>query len=121
VAEEYDLRLRGCADLVLPPLSVPDCIVSWFVYVVRLSARFSAADRDAVRRRLNERGIGCGRYFAPIHLQTAYRCQPSAGVRLPVTESQAERTLALPFFNRIKTEQIAEVCGVLIEVTGHAR
>ena len=43
--------LRGCADLVLPPLdSAPDCIVSWFVYVVRLSARFSAANRDAVRR-----------------------------------------------------------------------
>jgi perosamine synthetase len=121
VAEEYDSRLHGCADLVLPPLSVPDCIVSWFVYVVRLSARFSAADRDAVRRRLQERGIGCGRYFAPIHLQAAYRRQPSAGVRLPVTESQAERTLALPFFNRIKSEQIAEVCGVLLEVIGQVR
>ena len=47
--------------------------------------------------------------------------QPSAGVRLPVTESQAERTLALPFFNRIKREQIAEVCGVLLEVIGKIR
>lgn len=121
VAEEYDSRLHGCADLVLPPLSAPDCIVSWFVYVVRLSARFNAADRDAVRRRLQERGIGCGRYFAPIHLQAAYRRQPSAGVRLPVTESQAERTLALPFFNRIKSEQIAEVCDVLLEVIGQVR
>jgi perosamine synthetase len=121
VAEEYDSRLRGCADLVLPALSVPDRIVSWFVYVVRLSARFSAADRDAVRHRLNERGIGCGRYFAPIHLQAAYRCQPWAAVRLPVTELQAERTLALPFFNRIKSEQIAEVCGVLLEVIGQVR
>jgi perosamine synthetase len=121
VAEEYDSRLRGCADLILPPLSVPDCIVSWFVYVVRLSAKFSVADRDTVRRRLNEHGIGCGRYFAPIHLQAAYRCQPAAAVRLPVTESQAERTLALPFFNRIKSEQIAEVCGVLLEVIGQAR
>jgi perosamine synthetase len=121
VAEEYDSRLCGCADLVLPPLSVPDYIVSWFVYVVRLSARFNAGDRDAVRRRLNERGIACGRYFAPIHLQAAYRCQPSAAVRLPVTESQAERTLALPFFNRIKSEQIAEVCGVLLEVIGQSR
>ena len=121
VAKEYDSRLRCRLDLVLPPLHVPGCVLSWFVYVVRLSARFSADDRDAVRRRLQERGIGCGRYFAPIHLQAAYRCHLSADVRLPVTESQAERTLALPFFNRIKSDQIAEVCDVLLEVIGEAR
>ena len=36
VAEEYDSRLRGCPDLVLPLLTVPERVVSWFVYVVRL-------------------------------------------------------------------------------------
>ncbi len=118
VAEEYDSRLRGCPDLVLPLLTVPDRAVSWFVYVVRLSTRFTAADRDAVRRILIERGIGCGRYFAPIHLQAAYRSLPSARARLPVTESEAERTLALPFFNRIQSGQIAEVCGTLLDALG---
>ena len=115
VAGEYDSRLRGCPDLVLPMLTVPQRVVSWFVYVVRLSARFSTADRDAVRNILLERGIGCGRYFAPIHRQSAYRSLPAAAVRLPITESEAERTLALPFFNRIKSEEIAEVCGVLLD------
>jgi len=115
VAEEYDSRLRGCPDLVLPPLTVPQRVVSWFVYVVRLSERFTAADRDAVRNILIERGVGCGRYFAPIHLQAAYRAHPSAEVQLPVTKSQAERTLALPFFNRIESDQIGEVCGVLLD------
>ena len=115
VAEEYDSRLQGCPDLVLPLLSVPQRVVSWFVYVVRLSARFTAVDRDAVRRILIDRGIGCGRYFAPIHRQAAYRSLHTATARLPVTESQAERTLALPFFNRIKSEQIAEVCGILLD------
>jgi len=119
VAEEYDSRLRDCADLVLPQLAVPQRVVSWFVYVVRLSARFTAADRDAVRGILIERGIGCGRYFAPIHRQVAYRSMPgmgpSAAVRLPVTELQAERTLALPFFNRIKSDQVTEVCDALLD------
>jgi perosamine synthetase len=120
VAEEYDSRLRACPELVLPPLTVPERTVSWFVYVVRLSARFTAADRDAVRGILIERGIGCGRYFAPVHhqgayQQAAYRSLSSGTPQLPVTESQAERTLALPFFNRIKSEQIAEVCGALLE------
>jgi len=118
VAEEYDSRLRGCPDLVLPGLTMPKRVVSWFVYVVRLSARFTAADRDAVRGILIERGIGCGRYFAPIHRQGAYQqaaYRSLYAAQLPVTESQAERTLALPFFNRIKSEQIAEVCGILLD------
>ncbi len=118
VAEEYDSRLRDCPDLVLPLLAVPQRVVSWFVYVVRLSARFTAADRDAVREILIERGMGCGRYFAPIHRQAAYRSLHAAAVRLPVTEFQAERTLALPFFNRITSEQIAEVCGALLGALG---
>jgi perosamine synthetase len=120
VAEEYDWRLRNSPDLVLPRLATPNATVSWFVYVVRLRKGFNAADRDAVRLALMERGIGCGRYFAPIHLQAAYRqsgfvAQPSTPVTLPVTESEAQRTLALPFFNRIKSEQIAEVCEVLLQ------
>jgi perosamine synthetase len=118
VAEEYDSRLRGCPDLVLPLLTVPYGVVSWFVYVVRLSERFNVSDRDAIRNILLERGIGCGRYFAPIHRQFAYRSHQSAAVRLPVTESEAERTLALPLFNRIKSEQISEVCGVLFDALG---
>ena len=119
VAEEYDRRLRACPHLVLPPIAIPAGVISWFVYVVRLSARFGAAERDGIRRYLNGCGIGCGRYFAPIHHQPAYRLRPWAEVRLPVTESEAARTLALPFFNKIKGEEIAEVCATLLEVVGN--
>ena len=37
VAEEYDSRLRRCPGLILPVLTVPQRLVSWFVYVVRLA------------------------------------------------------------------------------------
>jgi perosamine synthetase len=114
IAKEYDALLRGSPDLVLPRLSAPKATISWFVYVVRLGASFDNSDRDAVRLALTARGIGCGRYFAPIHLQAAYRQLPSAAVPLPITEFQAERTLALPFFNRIKSGQIEEVCKALL-------
>jgi perosamine synthetase len=115
VAEEYDRRLRSCPELVLPQLAMPDRSISWFVYTVRLADEFTGAERDAIRQSLIDRDIGCGRYFAPIHLQPSYRSVPSAKLRLPVTESQAGRTLALPFFNRITSEQLAEVCDCLIE------
>ena len=71
IAKEYDALLRGSPDLVLPRLSAPKATISWFVYVVRLGASFDNSDRDAVRLALTARGIGCGRYFAPIHLQAA--------------------------------------------------
>lgn len=118
VAERYNQRLRDCKALVLPPLFLPERSVSWFVYVVRLSAEFTGAQRDAVRNDLIERGIGCGRYFAPIHLQPCYRQLGSAQVRLPVTEEIAARTLALPFFNRITDEQVGEVCRSLLDAVG---
>ena len=115
VAEEYDRRLRGFQGLILPPLTMPDRVISWFVYVVRLGDELIVAQRDAIRQSLIDQCIGCGRYFAPIHLQPSYRSLPSANLRLLATESQAARTLALPFFNRITSEQLAEVCDCLIE------
>lgn len=109
VARKYDERLRPVPGLVLPPLSLPSRKISWFVYVVRLADESSTADRDAVAMELHRTGIGVGKYFVPIHQQPAYRdCE----VRHPlaVTEQVAERTLALPFFNRITDAEIDEVC-----------
>ena len=66
-------------------------------------------------------GIGCGRYFAPIHRQPAYRPAYGPGADLRVTEFEASRCLALPFFNRLSDEQIGEVCedlGALLPLAG---
>jgi perosamine synthetase len=60
------------------------------------------------------RGIACGRYFAPIHLQPAYRSQPHRCMTLAQTESISARTLALPFFNNLTDNQIADVCDNLV-------
>jgi len=115
VAAEYHRRLRDHSALILPALTLPGCSISWFVYVVRLNVNFTAAQRDAIRNFLRVRGIGCGRYFAPIHLQPAYRFLASEPWQLPVTESEAERTLALPFFNQIAIQQVEEVCEALVD------
>jgi dTDP-4-amino-4,6-dideoxygalactose transaminase len=115
VARLYDERLRGRSDLVLPPAELPQRRMSWFVYVVRLAARFDREARDAVRSHLLDRGIGCGRYFAPIHLQPAYREGGRLGGSLSVTEAEAARCLALPFFNAISEAQVDEICGALTE------
>ena len=117
IARSYQSRLSGNPDLVLPPLTQPRRRISWFVYVVRLSSRFDRSHRDSIWEEMRSRGIGCGRYFAPIHLQPIYRTAAAAAGRedLSNTESTADRVLALPFFNRITETQIDEVCGALAE------
>lgn len=110
VAGLYDAHLRGNPDLILPDLHVPEGRISWFVYVVRVSERFHLQDRDAVIQNLSKQGIGCGRYFAPIHLQPAYRDLPQPIDPLPVTEQVGQRSIALPFFNKISPAEVEHVC-----------
>ncbi|MEO6966568.1 MAG: DegT/DnrJ/EryC1/StrS family aminotransferase, partial [Acidobacteriaceae bacterium] len=110
VAACYNAGLRGNCELILPALEIPDGRLSWFVYVVRLSKRFLLEERDAILRRLAEQGIGCGRYFAPIHMQPAYRDLPPPKDRLSITEEVGQRSIALPFFNRISFADVQEVC-----------
>jgi perosamine synthetase len=112
-AERYDGLLReiDVSGLELPPLTLPHRSISWFVYVVRLPQHL---DRNRIQAALASRGIATGRYFAPIHLQPAWRAHPSASLALlRFTEAIARRTLALPFFNRIAVSQQEEVAGVL--------
>jgi perosamine synthetase len=120
IAAGYERRLKGHADLKLPLLIAPRRRLSWFVYVVRLGARFSQAQRDWIVSQMALRGIGCGRYFAPIHLQPIYRTDPGPRGDLQITEWNAARSLALPFFNRIDETQIDEVCATLAELIRQA-
>ncbi|MGA2212756.1 MAG: DegT/DnrJ/EryC1/StrS family aminotransferase [Bryobacteraceae bacterium] len=119
VAMGYAKELRTNPDVSPPPVSIPDGRLCWFVYVVRLSARFTQPARDAIWRQLNSHGIGCGRYFAPLHQQPLFAPFVNRGNDLSVTEQVAARTLALPFFNTLTEEQIIEVCGALRETIGN--
>ncbi len=119
VARQYQQALAEISELILPITDVPDARISWFVYVVRLNAAFTEADRDSIIATLTNAGIGCGRYFAPIHLQPSYAAWRNSAT-LSVTETQASRTIALPFFNRITEDEIAQVsdtlCAALLQI-----
>ena len=112
IARRYHRELASVTELILPPLEIRNASISWFVYVVRLTESFTPSDRDLILQDLEQAGIGCGRYFAPIHLQPAYAYLLQSA-SLPVTEFVAARTIALPFFNRIDESQIATVCDTL--------
>jgi perosamine synthetase len=112
IARLYHQHLCSETGLTLPIIEIPGTRISWFVYVVRLTDIFTPAHRDQIIHDLEQAGIGCGRYFAPIHLQRAY-ADLCPAVPLPITELVASRTIALPFFNRINNSEIVTVCGAL--------
>ena len=110
VAAMYGERLAA-VEGVRPPVVRPDVSMSWFVYVVLLP---EGTDRERVIGSLAAEGIPGRAYFEPLHLQPYI--QERLGTRegmLPVTESVARRTLALPFHNRITSEQVDRVVDTL--------
>ncbi len=116
IAKSYSVALSRCSALILPPLALARRKISWFVYVVQLGSRFDVQHRDWIVNEMKSRGIALGRYFAPIHLQPAYPRTSTRPVSLPVTEIRAARSLALPFFNKIRDADLVEVTDTLIKL-----
>jgi len=124
VAQTYDRLLANIPAIDCPPLHLPNRTISWFVYVVRIANHLPQDTRDTVLETLQSAAIGCARYFAPIHRQPAYAQHPSAlNAHLPVTEAVAQRTLALPFYNRLTPLNAEEAVGTLrraASLSGHS-
>jgi perosamine synthetase len=113
VAAAYTRRLMGNTDLILPTVE-PDTFMSWFVYVVRLSDRFTEDDRDYIINGLRRHDVGASNYFPPIPLLPYFRrrCGHQPG-DFPVAESVSHRTVALPFFTRLTDREVDLVCQTL--------
>lgn len=115
VAMRYAQELQAIPEVTPPPSHIDNGRLCWFVYVVRLASCFTRAQRDEILRILTTQGIGCGRYFPPLHLQPLFAPYVNGGQDLAVTEHVADRILALPFFNRMTEDQVVEVCGRLAD------
>ncbi len=113
VAQSYISRLAGNPALVVPTVA-PDVVMSWFVFVVRLSTNYSGEERDSIIRGLRNHDVGASDYFPCIHLQPFYREQFGFEPGMfPIAESVSQRTLALPFHNNLSEREIEVVCQTL--------
>ncbi len=113
VACMYFDRLMDLSDVILPNID-DRSEMSWFVFVVRLSDQFSLTARNRILTGMRRHEVGCSNYFPPIHLQPYMR--ERFGFRpgdLPVAESIAQRTVALPFHSRLDATQIELVALTL--------
>lgn len=113
VAEMYNSKLGDAKGVAVPYVHKKVSRMSWFVYVIRLDKDI---DRNSVMGFLMDNGIGCRPYFTPIHLQPYFT--DMFGCRegdFPVAERVSKSTIALPFFNDLKEEQIDYIVEKLKE------
>ena len=111
VAGWYSQKLENILGVETPYIAPATTEMSWFVYVIRLSA---SIDREEAAEMLSNAGIPVRPYFLPIHLQPYMANQ--FGYRagdFPVTEDLGKRSLALPFSGIMTEEQVDLVCAVL--------
>jgi perosamine synthetase len=98
---------------VRPPVVKNGVEPSWFGYLVTLA---DGIERDAVMARMSAVGVPTRAYFPPVHIQPYIR-ERLGDLRgtLPVTESVAPRTLALPFHNNLSEEDAERVVQALAD------
>jgi len=113
VAKWYQASLAG-DDRIIVPTEAPDCDMSWFVFVIRLSDNFTIAQRNSVLEALKDNGIQGSNYFPPVHFQPFIAEQLSLKEGdFPITESVGSRTIALPFYNKLSKNEVDTVCSTL--------
>jgi dTDP-4-amino-4,6-dideoxygalactose transaminase len=87
----------------------------WNQYIIRVAD----GKRDALREHLKISGVGTEIYYpVPLHLQ---KCFDNFGWKmgdLPITESAAKETLALPIFAELTPAEQATVVGRIAEFFG---
>lgn len=84
---------------------------NFHLFVIRVK------NRDALRQRLQARGIGTGiHYPEPLHLTPAYRdLGYTTRGRLPVSEALADEILSLPMYPELNNSQIDRVTETVLE------
>ncbi len=113
VARLYIERLMDHSDVIVP--TVDDrTVMSWFVFVVRLSDRYGREERDRIIEGMHRHDVGAAPYFPCIHLQPFY--QEHHGFRegmFPVAEAVSRRTIALPFHSNLSEREVDLVVQTL--------
>jgi dTDP-4-amino-4,6-dideoxygalactose transaminase len=104
LAAEYQARLAGLADLILPA-TAPGATHVYHLYVVR------TARRDALQQHLTAAGIGTLiHYPVPPHRQQAYQFLGYEAGAFPLAEELAATSLSLPLWPGMTEADLEAVC-----------
>ena len=105
----------GVLHRVTLPVEPPDRAHIFNQYIVRIVG----ADRDRVRARLTEQGIGTEIYYpVPFHLQECFAFLGHSPGDFPYAEAAAASTIALPIYGELTEGQQSTVVAALRHAVG---
>ena len=111
-AAYYDQALGKVQGVKIPSRSAQSTHV-FHQYTLCLDA---SIDRDALRKKLDEKGVPAMVYYpVPLHLQKAYRNDRYGDGTFPVAERLAASVLSLPMHTELDEEQLAYIVTTLKE------
>jgi len=110
VAKEYNKRLDGVGDIILPPKGNSKIKPVYHLYVVRTKYR------DELKKYLEKKGIECGiHYPLPVHLQPPYKQMGFHENMFPNSERWAKEVLSLPMHPNLTGEEIEYIVSCIEE------
>ncbi len=108
-----EIAARYNAALVKQSFVTPPTVAAYSKHVFHLYS-VECAQRDQLMRHLQDRKIGCGVYYPiPLHLQPAYAPLKYPRGAFPVSETLADRILALPMYADMPDADVQTVCEAL--------
>jgi len=108
IAREYNKKLDGIGDLVLPPRESSEIKPVYHLYVVRTKYR------DQLKEYLERKGIECGiHYPLPVHLQLPYKQIGFREGMFPNAERWAKEVLSLPMHPNLTKDDIEYVVSCI--------
>ncbi len=107
IAQQFNLKLSGIGDLILPVLA-QGCTSNYHLYVIRTEKR------NELQEHLNKNGIGTLiHYPVPPHLQEAYKEMNYKKGDFPLAEKIAETCLSLPIYPGLTQSEIETICNAI--------
>jgi len=112
IASRYIEAFKDNPNITLPVVK-EDRETSWHLFVIKVN------NRDEVIEKLKSRGIGCSVHFIPIHKHPYYK--ERYGYKdsdYPVANTVFEKSLSLPIYPDMSSEEIDYVIKNVLEVVG---
>ena len=108
IADMYTNGIKN--PKVITPTVRPECVPVWHIYGVR------CAERDALEKHLNDKGIGTNKHYPiPMHLQECYSDLNIHKGALPIAEEISSTELSLPMYYGMTNEQVQYVIAAVNE------
>ena len=108
IADMYTAGIKN--PKVITPTVRSECVPVWHIYGVR------CAERDALEKHLNDKGIGTNKHYPiPMHLQECYSDLNIHKGALPIAEEISSTELSLPMYYGMTDEQVQYVIAAVNE------